>query len=90
MKQKIFSIFAIIIFSIAFAQKKAEKTITFSEDIKKIYINNFSGIPLVLTSKSLTGINPLKAEKIWTKDLSKLGNITTVSYTHLDVYKRQV
>lgn len=79
MKQKIFSIFAIIIFSIAFAQKKAEKTITFSEDIKKIYINNFSGIPLVLTSKSLTGINPLKAEKIWTKDLSKLGNITTLT-----------
>ena len=43
-----------------------------------------------LSSEYLTHLLPDEAERRLTAILSQLGALESVSYTHLDVYKRQV
>ncbi|WP_024480627.1 outer membrane protein assembly factor BamB family protein [Cellulophaga baltica] len=57
---------AFMIFSFnLFAQREADKKITFENKIEDLFFHEFSAVPIILTDKTVAGIDPSTGTKIW-------------------------
>ncbi|QWX85428.1 PQQ-binding-like beta-propeller repeat protein [Cellulophaga sp. HaHaR_3_176] len=65
-RTKKFTALALMIVSCnLFAQREADKKIAFDSKIETLFFHEFSAVPIILTDKTVAGIDPETGEKIW-------------------------
>jgi hypothetical protein len=62
-----------------FAQRKADNSVALENNLKEVYFNSFSGIPVVQSNKELIGVDPYESKVIWKQPMSSLGSLSALS-----------
>ena len=76
MKKIIF--YALLFVSIStYSQRKADSSVSLENNLKEVYFNSFSGIPVVQSNKELIGVDPYQNKVIWKQPMSSLGALST-------------
>ncbi|AWI25312.1 hypothetical protein [Flavobacterium pallidum] len=69
--------YCILLVSISiYSQRKPDSSVTLENNLKEVYFNDFSGIPVVQTNKELIGIDPYQSKVIWRQPMGSLGSLS--------------
>jgi hypothetical protein len=67
----------ILLFSISiYSQRKPDSSVALENNLKEVYFNSFSGIPVVQSNKELIGIDPYQSKVIWKQPMGSLGALS--------------
>ncbi|MFN3752671.1 hypothetical protein [Flavobacterium sp.] len=78
MKRNLF--YALLFVSLTInAQRKADNSVALENNLKEVYFNAFSGIPVVQSNKELIGIDPYQGKVIWKQPMTSLGSLSTLN-----------
>ncbi len=50
---------------LSYGQREADKKLNFDTKVEDVFLHNFSGVPIVLTEKTVAGLDAEKGTKIW-------------------------
>jgi len=78
MKKIVLSIVLFIAIS-SYSQRKPDHSVPLENTLKEVYLNSFSGIPVVQSNKELIGIDPYQNKVIWKQPMSSLGSLSAMS-----------
>src|SRR4051812_38459199 len=59
-----------------YSQRKPDSVVPLENNLKEVYFNEFSGIPVVQSNKELIGIDPYKSKVIWKQPMGSLGKLS--------------
>src|SRR5690606_20502764 len=65
MRKKITLLALIFTAMLGYGQREADKKLNFDTKVEDVFLHNFSGVPIVLTEKTVAGLDADKGTKIW-------------------------
>ena len=71
--------FFLLVFSMMFAQRNADKTLEFDSKVKDLIIVPFNGIAAISDNSQIYGYNPEEKTIIWTKPIPKASALSVAS-----------
>ena len=85
--KKIIFLFVLVCSFHSFGQRTADKTVNFDESINDFFFHEVSGVPMVLTNKSVNGVDPLSGQVIWSVEASSLKGVLNALGQDVEIYK---
>ncbi|QBZ96962.1 hypothetical protein [Flavobacterium sangjuense] len=77
--KKIFVCVLLLMTAFVNAQRQADNSVALENNLKEVYFNAFSGIPVVQSNKELIGVDPYQGKVIWKQPMGSLGSLSTLN-----------